>query len=307
MISVRARVVRVALRYVMARALARGEVPIAERRGELERSAARVRVPRDVTVATADANGVPAEWVAVPGAAADRVVYYLHGGAYTTCSPRTHRALAAAIARASGARALLPDYRLAPEHVFPAAVDDAQTAYRWLLASGIAPERIVMAGDSAGGGLAVATAVALRDAGDPLPAGLVLLSPWTDLAATGVTMRTRARADPWLHADGVAPAGRIYLGDADPRSPLASPIYADLQGLPPMLIQVGDDEILLDDAIRLADRARASGVAVTLDIWPGMWHVFQAVLGYMPEPVRAIRKIGVFVRERMDNVALVER
>jgi acetyl esterase/lipase len=303
MTSVRARIVRLALRYLVARATFKGEVPIAERRKALERSAARVRVPRDVTVTSVDANGVAAEWVAVPEAAADRVVYYLHGGAYTTCSPRTHRALAAAISRASGARVLLPDYRLAPEHVFPAAVEDAQTAYRWLLASGIAPEHVVMAGDSAGGGLAVGTAVALRDAGDPLPAGLVLLSPWTDLAGTGVTLRTQARVDPWLSAEGVIPSGRVYLGEADARNPLASPLYAELSGLPPLLIQVGDDEILLDDAIRLADRARAAGVPVTLDIWPGMWHVFQVFLGYMPEPMRAIRRIGDFVREHMGNAS----
>jgi acetyl esterase/lipase len=201
-------------------------------------------------------------------------------------------------------RALVLDYRLAPEHLFPAAVEDATAAYRWLLAQGIQPERIVIAGDSAGGGLTLATALALRDAADPLPAALVCIAPWTDLAATGASLKTRARLDPSLSPNGIAAAGLRYVGpDGDARAPLASPLYANLRGLPPLLIQVGDHEILLDDSKRLAERARAAGVNVTLEIWPEMWHVFQALAGYLPESDRAIAKIGSYMRARLSEAA----
>jgi acetyl esterase/lipase len=270
---------------------------IAAQRADLERMARLAIRPRGTVAEPVEAGGVPAEWVRVPSSAPDRVLLYLHGGSYTIGSPRSHRALVAQIARAAGVRALVLDYRLAPEHLFPAAVEDATAAYRWLLAQGILPERIVIAGDSAGGGLTLATALALRDAGDPLPAALVCLSPWTDLAATGASLQTRARLDPSLAPDGLAAAGQRYVGPGgDVRAPLASPLYADLRGLPPLLIQVGDYEILLDDSTRLAERARAAGVGVTLDVWPEMWHVFESLAGYLPEADQAVAKIGAFVR-----------
>lgn len=298
--SLRSRVVRLALKYGL---ITTGEdgAPLEKAREQMERAAARVRSAPGVAIVPADAGGVPAEWVSVASvgdAGSARVVLYLHGGSYTQGSPLTHRGITTRLAVASAARVLAIAYRLAPEHRFPAAVEDATAAYRWLVAQGTAPQRIVFAGDSAGGGLVVATAVALRDAGDPLPAALACISPWTDMAGTGASVVTRAHADPWLKPDGLAAAGRVYVGDADPCTPLASPIYADLRGLPPMLIQVGNDEILLDDSTRLAKRAKAAGVNVTLAVWPGMWHVWHAFGGYVPEADRAIRELGAFVRQQ---------
>jgi epsilon-lactone hydrolase len=278
--------------------------PFPEQRAALERAARLAIRPRGTVAEPVVAGGVPAEWVSVPNSRRDRVILYLHGGSYTIGSPRTHRALAAQMARAAGMRALVLGYRLAPEHLFPAPVEDATAAYRWLLAQGIRPEHIVIAGDSAGGGLTLATALALRDGGDPLPAALVCISPWTDLAATGASLKTRAHLDPSLSPGGIAIAGQRYVGPAgDSRAPLASPLYADLRGLPPLLIQVGDHEILLDDSTRLAERARASGVAVTLEIWPEMWHVFESLAGYLPEADQAVNKIGMFMRARLPDPA----
>jgi acetyl esterase/lipase len=303
MASVRTRVLRAVYGFLNRE---RGGPPRSFRaqRADLERTARLAILPRGTVAQPVEAGGVPAEWVSVPGSAPDRVLLYLHGGSYTIGSPRTHRGLVAQIARAAGARALVPDYRLAPEHLFPAPVEDATAAYRWLQAQGIQPEHIVIAGDSAGGGLTLATALALRDAGDPLPAALVCLSPWTDLAATGASLKTRAHLDPSLAPGGLAAAGQRYVGpDGDVRASLASPLYADLRGLPPILIQVGDHEILLDDSTRLAERALAAGVAVTLEVWSEMWHVFESLAGYLPEADQAIVKIGAFMRARLAEPA----
>jgi len=226
-----------------------------------------------------------------------RVLFYLHGGAYCIGSPRSHRGLISHLALRSGARAIAPDYRLGPEHAFPAAIDDALAAYRGVIASGVDPARLVVGGDSAGGGLALALLVALRDAGDPLPACAVLLSPWTDLELSGASMTTRAALDPMLNAAAAPEAVSRYLQGANARDPLASPLYADPRGLPPMLIQVGDHEILLDDSVRFAERARAVGVDVTLDIWPEMIHVWQFFAGNVPEADEAIGKLAAFISE----------
>jgi epsilon-lactone hydrolase len=296
--SMRGRIVWLLLKYRVLQVAKPGET-IAQQRKALESASRLALPPRGTRTEQVLAGGVPAEWVTTPGAATDRVLLYLHGGSYNAGSPRTHRALAARLSRASGARALTPDYRLAPEHRFPAAVEDATAVYRWLLANDIRPERIVVAGDSAGGGLALALAVALRDAGEPLPAAVGCISPWTDLAGTGASMVTRAKADPILSPSANTPEARCYLGDADLRTPLASPLYADLHGLPPLLLQVGDDEILLDDSTRLAERAREAGVEVRLAVWPGMWHVWHAFAPFVPEAQRAIDELGAFVRERV--------
>ncbi len=211
---------------------------------------------------------MPGEWIAAPNAGAERPrIYYLHGGGYVIGSINTHRALIARLSAASGARAFAINYRLAPEHPFPAAVEDAVSAYRWLLEQGVDPATIVIAGDSAGGGLTVATLVALRDAGVPLPAAAVCLSPWTDMEGIGESAKTRKAADPMIDPEGGLAQAQLYLGGADPRTPLAAPLYADLRGLPPMLIHVGDAEVLLDDSTRLAERAKAAGVDVTLEVW----------------------------------------
>jgi acetyl esterase/lipase len=239
---------------------------VAEMRANFANTMTAFQVAPDVTVTPVDAGGVPAEWIVAPGAAAERVVLYLHGGGYVLCSVSTHRDMIARISRAAQARALGVEYRLAPEHPFPAAVEDATAAYRWLLANGVSPSRLAIAGDSAGGGLTVATLVALRDAGDPLPAAGICLSPWVDLEGIGDSMTTKAAADPFVHQEMIQSLAQQYLGEHSPRTPLAAPLYADLHGLPPLLIQVGTAETLLDDATRLAERAKAAGVQVTLDI-----------------------------------------
>jgi len=225
-------------------------------------------------------------------------VLYLHGGGYVIGSPRSHRHLAAAIASAGQATGLLLDYRLAPEHPFPAAVEDATAAYRWLLEQGIAPGHVVIGGDSAGGGLTVATLVALRDAGVPRPAAGVCISPWTDLTFGGASYRTRAQSDPIVSRPGIDGMAQAYLGATPPRTPLASPLFADLRGLPPLLIQVGSDEVLLDDATELADRAKAAGVDTTLEVWDRMIHVWHWFLPMLDEAQAAIDGIGRFVRVR---------
>lgn len=270
----------------------------AERRAQYERAEKVFPTPPDVKVERVSAPAAPAEWLRPPSAVPGRVVLYLHGGGYVIGSPRSHRHLAAAIAGAAGASALLLDYRLAPEHPFPAAVEDATSAYRWLLDQAIAPERIVIAGDSAGGGLTVATLLALREARVPLPAGGVCISPWVDLTCSGASYATKAAADPIVRRAGVEEMARAYLGATPPRTPLASPLFADLRGLPPLLIHVGSDEVLLDDAVQLAERAKAAGVDATLEIYDRMIHVWHWFLPMLDEAQTAVEAIGRFVRSR---------
>ena len=216
-------------------------------------------------------------------------------------SCNTHRAMVAHIARACGMRGLLLDYRLAPEHPYPAAVDDSISAYHWLLCNGIEARNIIIAGDSAGGGLALASLVSLRDGGYPLPAAAVCLTPWTDLAGTGESLKTRAKVDPRLTLQELSLGGH-YVGNNDPRHPLISPLYAHLHGLPPLLIQAGNDDMLLSDSTRLADQAKNAGVDVTLDVWDRMWHVFHLHVPRLPEARRAIDAIGTFVRQHLGEM-----
>jgi len=273
-----------------------GSLTIAERRRATASVAA--SPPPGTAVDPVDAGGVPAEWVAATGVSPGRVLLYLHGGAYQIGSPATLRHLVALLSGAARARALSVDYRLAPEHPFPAAIEDALAAYRWLLASGIDPALIAVAGDSAGGGLALGALVALRDAGDPMPAGAVLLSPWTDLALTGESLRTRAAVDVMIKPEGIPETVALYLAGADPRHPYASPLYADLRGLPPLLIHVGDAEVILHDSTRLAARASEAGVEVSLEIWDDMPHVFPAFAGLLPEADQAIERVGNWLDQR---------
>lgn len=268
-------------------------------RRTIERGARQARVPPGVYVEPTRAGGVPGEWVHAVGARADRVLFYLHGGGYVGGSPASHRALTTALSRAARVRVLALDYRLAPEHPYPAALDDAVAAYTWLLDQGFAPGSIAIGGDSAGGGLTAATLVRLRDNGGPMPGAAFMLSPWADLAATGESVRTRAALDPMITGD-VAAFARFYVGpDGDPNNPLISPIYADLRGLPPILIQVGTREVLHDDAIRLAERVRAGQGRVELEVWDDMLHVFQVFPTLLPEARRAIGKIGDFLRAEL--------
>jgi epsilon-lactone hydrolase len=262
-----------------------------------EKVAASSPIPPDIKSEKVNAGGVEAEWISAPNSAADRAVLYVHGGGYVIGSINTHRDLMGRIARASGARVLGLNYRLAPEHPFPAAVDDSVAAYRWMLTQGLKPGRIAVAGDSAGGGLAVAALVAIRDAKLPVPGAGVCMSPWVDMEGIGESMKTRAAADPAVQREGLVGMAAAYLAGQDPRSPLAAPLYADLKGLPPLLIQVGDAEVLLDDSTRLADRAKAAGVSTKLEVWPEMIHVWQMFASFLPEGQQAVDGIGSFLKE----------
>ncbi len=259
-----------------------------------------IREPAPVTRTRVSANGVDAEWLDAPGARRDRAVLYLHGGGYVLGSVNSHRDMIARLSAATGARALGLNYRLAPEHPFPAAVDDAVAAYRFLLEQGIAPGRIAIAGDSAGGGLTTATLVALKERGLPRPAAGVLLSPWVDLEGLGESMNGGVADDPMVSKDLVGVMGPAYLGGANARTPLAAPLWADLRGLPPLFIQVGRREVLLDDALRLAQNAQRAGVEVTLEVWPGMIHVWQIFASELEEAREAIERIGEYLRKRFD-------
>jgi len=256
-------------------------------------------VPRAAGVAVRKDSiaGLHAEWLTPDGAAENRLLLYWHGGGYVMGSCRSHRPFVSQLAREAGIRALLPEYRLAPEHPFPAAIEDAVGVYRSLLEQGHEPANIAVAGDSAGGGISVAMLLSLRDAGDPLPGAMVLLSPLLDLSAQGDSMLTRVGQDPWFSPDVVLQVARHYRGDADPMNPLVSPVFADASGLPPTLIQVGNDEILLSDSERFAENMRASGGQVDIDVWPGMWHVWQMFIGLMPESRRAVERLGRFIGE----------
>jgi len=251
----------------------------------------------DVKCEKVNAGGVDAEWVCAPNAANDRYVLYVHGGGYVIGSVRSHRDLMARISRAAQAKVLGLNYRLAPEHPFPAAVDDAVAGYKWLLAQGAKPSRIAIAGDSAGGGLAAATLVAIKDQKLPTPGAGVMLSPWVDMEGLGESMTTRSKADPAVQKEGLLGMAQAYLQGKDPRNPLAAPLYADLKGLPPLLIQVGDAETLLDDSNRLAARAKSAGVSTKLEVWPEMIHVWQLFASFLPEGQQAIDGIGKFIIE----------
>jgi len=244
-------------------------------------------------------GGVTCEWVRGKGVRRnDAALLYLHGGGYTVGSPRSHRHMLGPLSSDSGLPILAPDYRLAPENPFPAAVEDAVAAYRGLIDSGIAPARLAIAGDSAGGGLTIATLVAARDKGLPMPACAVAISPWADLSQGGESFRARARRDPIVKKEGVDVMAAAYLNGADAKTPLASPLFADLKELPPLLIQVGSEEALHSDAVALAARAEAAGVEVSFESWGGMihvWHIFHPILS---EGRDAIARIGAFLRAR---------
>ncbi len=256
------------------------------------------QAPAGVTCTPVDAGGVSAEWSVADGADQDKVILYVHGGGYVMGSAGSHRDMTGRLSQAAGARVLSLNYRLAPEHPFPAPVDDAVAAYRWLLGQGIQASHIAIAGDSAGGGLALAALIAIRDAGEPLPAAGIGISPWVDMEGAGESMTTRAAVDPVVQKEGLLGMAKLYLGGADPKNPLAAPLHANLAGLPPLLIQVGDAETLLDDSTRITERARKADVDVTLKVWdemPHVWHLFAPIL---PEGQQAIEEIGAFFKEQ---------
>jgi epsilon-lactone hydrolase len=253
-------------------------------------------IARDVTVEPVSANGVRAEWTSTPQDDRDAALLYVHGGGYVIGSLDSHRHLVSEAGRAAKAWALALDYRLAPEHPFPAAVEDAVSGYRYLLSRGIRPGRIAISGDSAGGGLVVAAMLAIRDAGLAQPACGWCISPWVDMEGIGETMSTKEAADPMVQRAPLLDMAKLYLGGAGARSPLAAPIYADLTGLAPLLIQVGAAETLLDDAIRLAKVAGAADVRVDLQVWPEMVHVWHIFHPELKAGRRAIEQGGAFVR-----------
>jgi len=253
----------------------------------------------DASFVPTEIAGRPAAWIVADGAREDLTLLYLHGGGYCIGSLKTHRGLATDLSRAGAVRVLLLDYRLGPEHPFPAAVDDAVAAYRTLLDSGLAARQIAVGGDSAGGGLTAATLLAGRDAGLPPPAAGVLLSPWLDLTLSGESMDGKASLDPLVQRAPLQRMADAYLAGADPRTPLASPLFADLAGLPPLLVHVGSAETLLDDATRFTTRARAADVDVTLDVWDDMIHVWHAFGFILPEARAANQAIGAFLQQRL--------
>ncbi len=272
--------------------------PVAMRQNAAEAPPA----PADTTVIEVDADGVPAEWVLAPGADPDARLLYFHGGGYVTGSAAMRRQLCAHLSRVTGCALLNTEYRLAPEHPYPAAVDDGIAALRWMRANGPHgpgdASGTFVAGDSAGGGLTLATLMRARDEGEAACDGAVGLSAWTDMTLSGSSFASRLDHDPMIDRARIEPYVQYYLGDTDPEDVLASPVFGDFAGLPPLLMQVGDYEVLLDDSVRVVDRARAAGVDATLKAYPEMWHVFQSNVG-MPEAQQAIEQIGAFVRQRI--------
>ena len=273
--------------------------PLAERRATFVPGGRLHPVPADVAVSEVTAGGVPAHWLAAPGTEPGRVLLFLHGGGFELGSLRSDGELAARLGRASGMRVLFPEYRLAPEHPFPAAIDDVLAAWRWLRAGeGLSARSIAVAGDSAGGGLAVALLVAARDAGEELPAAAVLMSPTVDLTSSGASMTERADQDPLSTPAMLRQFAAGYLAGADPATPLASPLFASLTGLPPLFIQVGTADLLLSDSERLAAAATRAGVDVSLHVGEGLPHVYPIMLG-TPEAEQATQQTGTFLRVRV--------
>ncbi len=295
--SLRSRIFRFAIRHTDFMKGEHGTVAGIRRTTDV--AARLLPVPREVAVHKARAGNVPGEWIVPKNAAADRAILYMHGGGFVFGSLISHRAMIARLACAAGVRAFSVDYRLAPEHPFPAALEDCVNAYRGLLEDGWEARRIAVAGDSAGGTLALALILSLKKKGVPLPAAAVCISPVTDMLWSGSSMRTKAGVDPIFPEGGSSPLGSSihadYIRSADPRDPLISPLYGDLHGMPPVLLHVGEDEVLLDDSVRLAERVRAAGGRAELVVWEGMWHVFQVFAPFLPEAAQSIRQMGEFL------------
>jgi acetyl esterase/lipase len=270
-------------------------------RREFDRRMTRLPIASGVHVSQESISGIDCDWLVPTGCEDAPVIYFLHGGAYVMGSPATHRRVVSHIARAANMRAVVPDYRLAPEHRYPSQLEDSLSVWRALVKGGLDPARVAIGGDSAGGNLSMATLLALREAGEPLPAACVLLSPWLDLAGDGESHRTRSDFDPWFDPDRMPEVVSHFCDAEVVREPMISPVYADAAGLPTTLIQVGDHEILLSDSTRLADNIRKAGGRVDLHIWPDMWHVFQYFIGQMPESRKAIDDIARFLRSEFST------
>ncbi len=279
------------------RAEREGGLALTIRRARADEEGARAPLPAGWTASPYDL-GRSGERLSGPSAAANRTLLYFHGGGFGVGSARSHRGLAAQLGHAAQSTAFTLDYRLAPEHPFPAALEDALEAYRRLLKEGRAPETIVLIGDSAGGALAISTALLARERGLPMPLGIVAIAPWVDLTLSGDSMRFRAEQDPVLYEAGLRTMAGAYLGGADPKTPLASPLFADLAGLPPLLLHVGNDEVLLSDSERFVNAARAVGVDATVEIWPGLFHVWHAHYAELEAAREGISEIGAWLMRR---------
>jgi epsilon-lactone hydrolase len=266
---------------------------IDQQRSRQEKSTRFFRIPKEAHCQPVNINGIAAEWIRCP-TSKNSVILYLHGGAYALGSINIHREYLSRLTLATQQKVLAINYRLAPEHPFPAALEDSLMAYRWLLSQGFDSSNMVIAGDSAGGGLTLSTLVSLRDAGDPLPACAVCISPWVDLTLSTKSIWTKAPDDPLLSSNILKVYSKYYAGDFETNLPLISPLFADLRGLPPLLIHVGTNEILLDEAIQISENARLAGVDLTLETWEGMFHVFQ-ILSFIPETQRSLDNIAKFI------------
>jgi acetyl esterase/lipase len=272
--------------------------PPEKRRADMDALAGSAPLAEGTVVEPLSANGIPAEWLRTPGAADDGALLYLHGGGYVVGSRVSHRPVASKVGAAAGLPVLLIDYRLAPEHPHPAAVEDAVTAFDWLLDQGLSADRLAIAGDSAGGGLTLATLLARRDAGVALPGAAACLSPWTDLTMDTPSMDANVATDPMLDRARLQRYVDWYLGpDGDPTAPLVSPRFGDLRGLPPVLVHAAEQEVLLDDARLVAEAIQAAGGTVEYRTWPGVVHVWHAVAGLAPEADEAVADVGRFLRE----------
>jgi monoterpene epsilon-lactone hydrolase len=286
---------REALKALLSQGVAAG-TSVAEQRSSLDALGSQFPVAEGTEIEPARVGGVKGDWVRAKRARRDAALLYLHGGGYVIGSPTSHRSLIAQLSVDTGLSVFAPDYRLAPEHPFPAAVDDAVAAYKGLIDSGLKPGNLAIAGDSAGGGLTIAALVAARDNGLALPACAVAISPWCDLSQGGESHRARAKRDPIVAREGIDQMAAAYLNGADAKTPLASPLFADLRGLPPLLIQVGTEEALYDDTVGIKARAEEAGVEVSAESWGGMihvWHLFHPILS---EGRDAIARIGNFVK-----------
>jgi len=278
------------------------ELDVIKERSKLEKTARMFKCKLDIEEIPVSINGIEAEWIIPSNIPTKRTILYLHGGSYNAGSINTHRVLVANLASASYSRALIVDYRLAPEFPYPAAIIDAKLAYDWLLENGISPNELVIAGDSAGGGLCLSLLLAIKENKQKMPAAAICLSPWTDLAGNGKSINKNKRKDIILNAENLRKAANIYKGETKSEDPFVSPIYGDLEGFPPLLIQVGSDEILLSDSVDLASKAKAAGVDITLEIWKDMQHVWQFAGDMVPESKKAIAAIGNFIEKKCKNI-----
>ncbi|MCX6065942.1 MAG: alpha/beta hydrolase, partial [Chloroflexi bacterium] len=283
-------------RFILRKTIKEPRLTIPQHRAQAAKTARLAgRVPQDVTIEELKIDGLRAIWIRPTGADNDLVFLHLHGGGYVTGSIDSYRMMCIPLARTLKMNLLLPEYRLAPEHPFPAALEDALAVYRWLLAQGHQPGNIVICGDSAGGGLTLATIQALRAAGEPLPGAVICLSPWADLTHQGQSHLTKAKSEVMLKTDVLKEWALCYTDAANLTNPLVSPVYADFHDFPPLLIQVGSEEILLDDARMVAEKASAAGVEVTLKVWDDLWHVWPALGELLPESRQSFEEIRQFI------------